>query len=1035
MDRFWGFFITKRSFSYLVIFTLVLFGLFSLLAIPKESSPEVRVPVGIVTTILPGASSEDVEHLVTDEIEAQLQGNLTNLKKLTSTSAEGVSSIVAEFEADAPLDASIQELRDEVDKVRGSLPSEAEDPVVSEVNFVDQPILTFAIGGNLDPRGFAQLSDELEDEIEAITGVARLGISGLREHEAHVVVRRDALAQFDLSITEVVNAIRFNNASLPIGDITLDNVNYALSFEGELESIEDLPLVQVGTRGGAPILLRDIAEIEDTFAEEVTRSRVSINGAPSEAALSFDVYKRQGGDITAVTEAVNERLVELQQPGELLEGLDVLVVFDTGEYVKRDLIELGRTGIIAVILVMITLFLTLGWREALIAGSSIPLSVVAAFIGLYYSGNTLNFVSLFSLILAVGILVDTGIVVVESIHTKITEGLTPEAAARETLREFTWPLTAGTFTTIAVFAPLFLISGVTGQFIANIPFTIITVLLASIFVALGLLPVLSVLFLKARSETRFEALQEDYTHRIQAWYRRQLGKILGNRSRENTFMALMALSLVVAIALPATGIIKTEFFPAEDADFFVISIERPEGSTLADTDLEVRKVEEILYEDDRIASFTTTVGQSSAFAGGGGANTKSANIFVNLETEREDTSFTIIEDTRRVLAVLTSVEISVDMPASGPPVGDPVVITFSGNDIDDLERAVAQAETLLEDIEGTLDVRTSTENDSIQFVYSVDRLRAAQLGISPLTVAQTLRSAIHGTEATTIKTADEDIAVIVSLDLAAPGATTASEIPLAAIEQIELPTPNGSVLLGSLLERNISRSNTSIAHEDGKRIATVSSQLAPGGNALSILNTFSERANELDLPPGITYSVGGENEDAQQAFAEMFRAFILGIVLMLAILVIQFNSFRHALYLLLIIPLSLFGVMIGLLVSNNPISFPSLMGVIALAGVIVNHVIILTDLILTLRRARPDEPMETIVTEASTRRLRPIVLTTITTILGLVPLIFVSALWAPLAYAIMFGLAFAVTITLVFIPILYRRWPGSIGHRIPLHKK
>lgn len=1028
MYSFWNFFLTKRAFTYLLIVALSLFGFLSLSNIPKESTPEVRVPVGIVTTIFPGASPEDVEQLVTDEIEDGLQGNLTDLSKLTSTSAEGVSSVVAEFSADADLDASIQELRDEVEKIRTSLPNEADDPIVSEVNFVDQPILTLAIAGDLDARAFSTLADELETELETISGVSRIGISGLREHEVHIIVRKEALARYGITLSQIIGALNASNASLPIGDIIVDEVTYAVTFDGEINTVNELFTLAIANTGGAPILLSDVADIKDTFAEETSISRVSIGGVPSAPALTLDIFKRQGGDITAITKAIHARIEELKAPGELLDGLDTLTVFDTGEQLEHDLKELGRVGVEAVILVMITLFLTLGWREALLAGSSIPLSLLAAFIGLEYSGNTLNFVSLFALILSVGILVDTGIVVVESIHTKVAAGSGRFEAARYTLREFAWPLIAGTFTTIGVFAPLFLISGITGQFIANIPFTIITVLLASIFVSLGLLPAIATVALKARGENRMEKLQEDYTHKFQAWYATNLKKILGHRKRENWFVASMIAGLFVALSLPALGIVKVEFFPQEDVDFLIVEIERPQGSVISNTDLYARQVEEILYEDPNIASFTTTVGSGSAFTGGG-ANTKSANIFINLSEERDLTSSEIVEELRPKLEVITGAEVRINQPNNGPPTGDPVVITFTGENIDALETTVSQAENLLAEIPGTVDVETSTENATTQFVFTIDRVRAGQLGISPLVIAQTLRTAIHGTEATTIKTPDEDLEVIVRIGLAPEASVSPREIALSSIEQIEIQTSQGSVLLGSLVETDLSRSLTTIEHKDGKRIATVSSQLGEGGNALEIISQFQARAEtELTMPAGVTLSVGGENEDAEEAFKDMFLALILGLILMLAILVIQFNSFRHALYLLSIVPLSIIGVFLGLMLGNRPISFPSLMGFIALAGVIVNHVIILTDLIITIWRERPNDSMENIVVEASTRRLRPILLTTITTILGLVPLLFVSELWAPLAYAIMFGLAFAVTITLVLIPIIYRRWPGKLPH-------
>lgn len=1025
MQNFWYFFIHKRSFSYLILVALALAGIFSLVTIPKESSPEVRVPVGIVTTIIPGASPEDVERLVTNEIEEQLQGNLPDVRTITSVSSEGVSNITAEFAAEADLDSSIQDLRDEVSKVIGELPSDAETPIVSEVNFADQPILTFAISGDLAPRAFTPIADTIENEVERIAGVSRVSVSGLADREVRILVDQSALARFGISILDVTQAIRNNNAQLPVGTITLESIDYAVTFEGKLERPEDLLSVAIVGSSGNPIFLRDVAEIQDDFAEQVTLSRISIDGEPSQTALTFDVYKRQGGDITTINEQVRDRLDQLQAEGGSLEGLEVLVMFDTGDLLIEDLVNLASSGVQAIILVVLLLLLTLGWREAIIAGSAIPISFLVAFIGLEYSGNTINFVSLFSLILAIGILVDAAIVMVEGIHSNMKEWMDKEDAAKTAIATFQWPLIAGTFTTIAVFAPLFLISGITGQFIANIPFTIITVLLASLFVALGIIPVISSVVLRRRTTSHLEELQESYTKRFQNWYREHLDRVLESRTLQRIVMWGSVAAFLGALALPMLGLVQVEFFPVEDSDYLFVEMELPEGTVLERSDITIRRVEEILYqsfEEAEIDSFVTTVGASNAFSGASSQGERLANIFLILDEDRGQTSTEILGYLREQLRPIKEATIRVSQPSGGPPVGDPVVITLTSANIADLETAVVSAKRLVEDIEGTVDVRSSLEEDSTQFALSIDRARAAQLGVSPLSVAQTLRTAVFGTDAATLKVNGEDIDVVVKLKLDENAALD----PLAAIGQMSVQTSQGSILLSSLLTTTAEKGSNAIRHEDGKRIATISSALEEGGNAIAVLAEFEARGAELNLPDTASFETGGENEDAEQAFQDMFRALVIGLVGMLAILVVQFNSFRFAFYVLSIVPLSLVGVFLGLLITGNPVSFPSMMGFIALMGIVVNNSIILIDVMNSIRANNPNKDMKDVVLEGSVSRLRPIILTAVTTIFGVIPLIFASEIWGPLAYALMFGLAFSVLITLILIPVIYYRWPGRI---------
>lgn len=1032
MHSLWIFFLRKRAFTYLLMGVLVLSGIYSLLSIPKESSPEVVIPVGVISTALNGASAEDTEKLITNKIENEI-ANVEDIDKITSSSRDGVSVITAQFNASADIDKSIQNLKDAVDRVKGELPADATDPMVMKVSFSDQPMLIISVSQDLSPASLTLLGEDLKTEIKKIDGVSKVDITGTRKREVQVVVQKDKLSQYGLTLNQVIGAIQGANASFPIGSIVVSDVEYPIKFSGSIEDASQIPDIAIQSNGGVPVYLRDIAFIADGLAPPSTFSRVSVDGMPSENALTLNIYKKSGGDVTAITKAVRSKISELQNT--TLSGAQVVVTLDTGELVKKDLTDLTKTGMETVFLVMLVLFLTIGWRESLVAGLSIPLSFVIAFTGLYLSGNTINFMSLFSLILAIGILVDSGIVVAEAIHTRIKKYGTAEGAAIASIKEYSWPLIAGTMTTVAVFAPLFFLSGIVGKFISSIPFTIIFVLMASIVVALGFVPLLAILLTKEH-KNRFEDIQEKWSHNTQEWYKGFLGKMLDSRRRQNIFFALLGIGLVVSLAMPATGLLKVAFFPQDDQDYVFISIEKPQGTPLTKTDLSVREVEEVLYENPHIESFVTTVGAGSTLSGSGGGNgTKLANITVMLPKDRKQSSTEIMEEIRSELSGIASADIKVDQGNNGPPSGDPVVIKFTGENIDDLATVVNRAENILASIPGTQDVTNSLRDDGTQFEISIDRTKASQVGLSASNVAQILRTSISGVTATTIKKNGTDIDVVVKTDLNSnfinPEDTNKTTID--SIKGLPISTPTGSILLGSIINTTISQSRAIINHEDQKRIVTLSSKLSSDGNALDITSQFKKSEKELAIPEGVSVSYGGDDEEINKTFAEMAIALLAGMAGMLAILVLEFNSFRYSFYLLFTIPLSLIGVLMGLTITGQALSFSSMLGIIALAGVIINHAIILLDSIL--HRLNNDEvingyeinsgKLRNIIIEASSVRLRPIFLTTLTTAIGMIPLARVSALWGPLAFAIMFGLTFAMVLTLILIPVFFFRYPGK----------
>ncbi|MEK7063701.1 MAG: efflux RND transporter permease subunit [Patescibacteria group bacterium] len=1025
MIKFWNFFVERRQFTILVMVALMAAGTAAVIAIPKENAPEVEVPVAVIATTLRGASAADTAALVTKEIEKQV-GTIDNINKLTSSSREGISIVTAEFNASANLDKSIQDVKDAVDRAKPRLPRDADEPVVTRVSFSDQPILIISLSGGLPATEFAALAEVVKDDLERIPGVSAVNIAGTQDRGVTVVAKREALDAFGLTLSDIVGALAASNASLPVGTITVSDIEYAVAFKGDLNDPEDLRGVTVGSSGGSPIYLSDVAEIVNGVERAATLSRASVGGQPAESAVTLSVHKRSGANIFTTSSTVKERLTELQ--GTTLSGITTQISIDLGEEVEKSLGELVTVGIETVILVMLCLVITIGWRESVVAGLSIPLSFVIAFIGLYISGNTINFVSLFALILAIGILVDSGIVVTEAIHTRLKKFGQPLVAAKEAIREYAWPLTAGTLTTIAVFAPLFFISGITGEFIASIPFTVIFVLVASIFVALGLVPLIAIMF-TTHETNNFEKLQEEWNVRAQEWYRRWLLGKLNNKLWQKKFLRYMAVAFIIALILPFTGLVKVIFFPGEDTEYAYLEIETKQGTPLYETDLAARAVEELLYGDPRIESFVTTVGGSSALSGASTGGGKLANITLRLvpPEDRDDTSTEIVEELRNKVAVFTTFTVRALEPQGGPPTGAPIAITFSGENLDDLERSVDRAERVLKGIEGTTEITTSLKDNGTEFALTIDRAKAAEVGLTSAQVASTLRTAVSGTVATTIKSDDEDIDVLVlsnlNPDWQDPSET--AHVSIDALLNLPLRTPLGTVLLGSVVSPSVQKSNALITREDQKNIASISSYLTADKTATEVSAAFAAEMEKAPLPEGVAMKVGGETEDVDQSFQEMGLSLIGGMVLMLAILVLAFNSFRYSFYLLMLVPLSLVGVFAGLAITQQPLSFPSMLGVIALAGVIINHAIILVDSMIVRMKNPEGRALDEVVADAAVSRLRPIFLTTITTVVGMIPLAGASSLWGPLAFAIMFGLAFAMLLTLVLTPILIYRHPGK----------
>jgi HAE1 family hydrophobic/amphiphilic exporter-1 len=1023
--NFWTFFIRNYRITYILLFAIVLFGVFSVFNIPKESSPEVDIPVVVVTTVLPGASAIDVEELVTDEIESKIQG-LDEIDSLTSVSSQGFSQVVVSFDVDSNSRDKLSDVRERVDRAKSELPEDAGDPTVQKVSFSDSPVLTMALNGPFEPAQLKGYAESLEGEIEKIAAVSEVKIVGSPERQIQVVVRENALSQFGVIVGQITSGIAAANSDIPIGSIESSGNIYTVRLNGRLFDVENVRNTAIANSLGTAVFIRDIAEVKDTYSKLGTITRLSTGETQSLPSVSLQVFKLSGqGDILSIVDEIQEIIVSAQEDF-LPEEVSIEIVKDDAKSIRADLSNLLTSGFLTILIVVLVLIVFLGWKEALLASLVVPLTFLITFIFLAQLGYTINFLTLFSLILALGILVDASIVVTESMFSNMEKGQSPYDAVVSTIQEFQKPLISGTLTTVFVFLPMLLMSGIMGKFIESIPVTVTIVLLSAIFVSLAIITTLGVQFLKPKRDGGEHGLKSlrKLIQKLYLWYGVKIAYVIGHAKAGRRFLYVMVILFVLSLSLPVIGVVKVNMFPSAPADIIYIDIENPVGTPLEITNSQIQDIERVLVEDERIESFLVTVGSGSnaGSVGGGQDNGNKGSIVVNLLDDIDLTSLELISEYERMFFDLVDADVVVSQAATGPESGEPVQVRVVGNNIEDLELVSNDVADLLSEISGVRNVSNGLDEGSGDLLITVNRAQARKFDVSPVQIAGLLRTAITGETATVIKNNGSDIEVRVVYDVGYKFAQVGNvpKVSVPELNSILVPTNKGTVPLSTFSEINLTNSRSSISHDEGDRIVNVSSGIEEGVNARGVVSSLQQKLKSYPLPEGMSFAYGGEAENIAESFASLGRAMLLGMFLIFGLLLWQFNSYRQPLFILTTIPLALIGVLSGLALMNQPLSFPGFIGVVALAGIVVNNAIILVDSINSNRKS--GMKIEEAVVYSAKSRLQPILLTTITTVAGLLPLAFSSPTWAPVALSIIFGLLFSTVLTLFVIPILYAKF-------------
>ncbi len=1086
-----SFAIEHRTSSVVLLLLITLTGLASYRVIPKESFPEIEIPVIVVNTLYPGVSPSDIETLVTRPLEEELS-TISEIKELASTSIEGYSSITAEFETTANIEEALQQVREKVDLARPELPSDAEEPGVFEISFSEFPIMQVNLAGDFDLVYLKEIAEDLRDELESVPQILRVDVRGGLEREVKVDVHLSRLQFYNLALQDVIDAIAAENVNIPGGSIDVGDQRFLVRVDGEFDDpalIEDLV---VTADDGGPIYVRDLADVEFGFADRETYAR--LDGSP---VVTLDIVKRSGENIIETADEVRA-VIQRMQP-LFPATLTVKITGDTSRDIFAMVSSLENNIISGLILIVSVLLFFLGLRTSLFVAISIPSSMLLSFGVLRLLGVSMNMVVLFSLILALGMLVDNAIVVVENIYRYVERGWDRVLAAKKATGEVAGPVIAATLTTLAAFVPLLFWPGISGEFMSYLPTTLIVTLSSSLFVALVIVPTLCSMFILREGErapplTRAARLtlvgvsagvalglalanpltaglllltagllwalyrfairraatvfQHWWLERAIVFYESQLTRAL---DRPAVVLGGCAAMLVVTVILFGRFNAGVEFFPeAIPPRQIMIDVETPTGTRADFTDRLVRRIEEELPEYEGVAldgeSVVATVGGGGGGGGpmGGGPSGPErgqlAISFVEFQDQRRDGFETLALLQETVGGDVAGAEISVDKSEEGPGTGPPVNIELVGSDPERLsELADEMFAALRADPVYAKLVRLNSNLDDArpELGVRVDREKAALYGLSTLRVGQAIRGAIQGIEAAKYRTGNDEYDIIVRL-------AEEDRDELSTLADLTVLSEGDPIPLLSVASWEVGEGAGSIQRLDMDRSVTVSSEVRAGYNSNAVLGEvqlalagFAE-----SLPPGYQIRYTGENEEQAEAQAFLTTAFLMALFLIGFILISQFNSLVKPLIILTSVLMSTVGVLLGLMVFRMPFGvIMTGVGIISLAGIVVNNAIVLIDYIDILRNRDGVGRRDALVLGGMTR-FRPVVLTAVTTALGLVPLAIglnfdffglygslapdlywggdQAAWWGPMAIAVIAGIVFATFLTLIVVPVMYQ---------------
>ncbi|OQB44237.1 MAG: Swarming motility protein SwrC [Parcubacteria group bacterium ADurb.Bin159] len=985
---------------------IVVLGIMVLPRLGLDMLPDIEYPVVSIITNYSGVAPEDIENILTKPIEEAVAA-IKGVKSISSFSREGTSMIMVEFNWGTNIDFATEDIRDKIGQIENYLPSDATKPLVLKINVEAMPILAYGVtNSTLDTLELKKiLEDNVKDKLERLDGVASVDLRGGKEREILVKINKPLLESYGLDQTQIVQILKQENINLSGGSIKESIEEFSLRTTGEYKNLEELKNTVITIKNNTPIYLKDIAEVIDTHKEIKTYARTN-----QKDSILMLINKQSGINTVQAAESVKKELAELKK--YLPSDIDFALVLDQSKIITTSTNSVTQSVIVGGFLVISLLFLFLrDWRPTFAIALAIPLSLIATFIPLYLAGYTLNLMTLGGLALGVGMLVDNAVVVIENIYRHLEEGKERREAAKIGASEVGMAIIASSLTTIAVFVPMALGTGIAGQLSRGLSLTIVFALLSSLFVALTLIPVLASKIFKKRTKEEYRKTSgEKSFEKFQNFYEKILTWSLNHRL--NIILMTIGFLIIALFCLPFVG---SQFLPQTDMGTILLQMKMPPGTSLEETNRVMGQIEEVAMRVKDLEKMTSFIGSSLGIQGGG---TNEGMIMISLKDkkEREMTSIEVQEIIRKNIPPIRGLEANfMDMGSSFiSGVNAPVEIKIFGPDLDELKKISHNIMLKISNVEGIRDATNSFEETKTEMVININREMASRFGLSIGQIASAVKNSMQGVVATQLRQGGEEVDIRVKYD-----ESYLNDIE--DIKNISIVSPLGSrIFLKQIADIRKEKGPVTIEREDQLRVVSVTANTVDRDIG-SIINDIKEELKDEVLPTGYFLEYGGSYSQMQETFKTLGMALILGIILVYMIMASQFESLIYPFIIMFELPLAFIGVGLVLFITRQAISLPSIMGMIMLAGIIVNNAIVLVDYVNQLRQKGIKKQKALI--QAGRVRLRPILITSLTTILGMFPLALAQAegseIMKPMAITMIGGLLTSTFLTLVIIPVIY----------------
>jgi multidrug efflux pump subunit AcrB len=1008
-----------RPLTYLLTIVLMATGIYALFALPRREDPDLSARFAQVVAIYPGASAAQVEQLVTDRLERTIR-EVDAVGTVTSVSRPGLS--VVEFQAAdkaRDLPKMMKDIRNRADDLRGDLPVGVTSVIVND-RFSDTAAMVFAVSKiGASDRDREDIAKKLRARLQRLSDISEAKLIGEQQEVITVSLSATRLAQMGVSAAQVAEAIaRANVLPQSGGSLSVGATRLTIEPTNELRTETDLsPLVIGQGINGQPVYLRDVASVSRGY-KDPSPYVMRVNGEP---AVGVTVTLRKGGNISDMGVAVEQELAPLRK--ELPDSVRITAVNDLPRSVKRRMGEFFENLGAGIALIFAVMFLFMGLRSALIVGAMLPITILGTFAAMMAAGRDIQQMSIAALIIALGLVVDNSIVVIDNIEKKMTEGLDAETAAIAGVNQLLVPLITSNLTTIASFAPLMFLSGGVGEFVKDLGIVTSLSTIVSVILNVTVTPLLAIAFLRPGHPEKTGFVQRGMGKFIDGL--RAFFSSVAQRGLRRPFITVTVAVAVMAFAFGNIGRLGSQFFPLAERDQFTVDVWLPEGRDIKATGEVATRVERIIASKEGVRNFVTHIGRGGPrFYYNINPEPPTANyaqIIVNTESIAATKRLTAAVQ-KEANATIAEARVTARILEQGPPVGAPIAVRLIGDNITDLRRAAADIKAILNETPGAASVHDNYGEMSLRLKVDVDTDRAAALGLSPQSVAQFANLAFSGQTAALLREGDREIPI--DLRLSAEERTKPGDLL-----DLYLPSPSGiATALRQVARISLEGQSVRIVRRNGVRTLTVSAFSDGSRLPSAILSDVQKRIVGLKMPSGVSAGYGGEAEEVGKSFVELVFILMLSLAANLAIVVWEFNSFKVAWTVMAAVPFGITGAIAGLFMANQPFGFMAFVGIISLGGVVTNHAIVLFE--YALEEQRKGLPLADALVEAGRLRLRPILLTVVLSIGGLIPqAVNGGNLWPPMAWALIAGLLGSLVLTLIVVPSVYAVLAGTRERR------